>query len=102
LAVVSLPILHQPFTASPGDLPIQIVAKKFVELSDLLSTNILLAEPKPKLLFNGCLVLTLPNAGLDAWMEAFSVCTSFDIFLSKSMAGFVAVPAAHSPYTFTV
>ena len=56
------PILHQPFVVSPGFLPIleknvsQILSGKFDEL---LSTNIVLTEPEPQLLFNGRLVLTL-------------------------------------------
>lgn len=83
---VSAPILHQPFVVGPGFSPIpaklvgQIVAGKFVELSDLLSSNIVLSEPEPQLLFDGRLVLTsTPKKAkrriedIATWMEAFSV-----------------------------
>ena len=83
---VSAPILHQPFVVGPGFSPIpanlvgQIMAGKFVELSDLLSSNIVLSEPKPQLLFDGCLVLTSTHKkakqrieNIATWMEAFSV-----------------------------
>ena len=59
-----VPILHQPFVVGPGFSPIlakivtQIVSGKFVQFDELLSTNIVLTEPEPKLLFDGCLVLT--------------------------------------------
>ena len=58
------PILHQPFVVGPGFSPIpakivtQIVSGKFVEFDKLLSTNIVLTEPEPQLLFDGRLVLT--------------------------------------------
>ena len=83
---VSAPILHQPFVVGPGFSPVpaklvgQIVAGKFVELSDLLSSNIVLSEPEPQLLFDGHLVLTpTPKKAkrriedIATWMEAFSV-----------------------------
>ena len=51
-----------------------------MELSDLLSSNIVLSEPEPQLLFNGPLVLTsTPKKAkrrikdIATWMEAFSV-----------------------------
>ena len=83
---VSAPILHQPFVVGPGYSPIpaklvgQIVAGKFVELSDLLSSNIVLSEPEPQLLFDGRLVFTsTPKKAkrhikdIATWMEAFSL-----------------------------
>ena len=86
--------------ASPGDLPIlaklvsQIIAEKFVEISDLLSMNILLAEPKPKVLFNDRLVLTSapkrPKRRIGCLDGGVFCLHVFDVFLSKSMAGFVA------------
>ena len=79
------PILHQPFVVGPGFSPIpakivtQIVSGKFVEFDELLSTNIVLTEPEPQLLFNGRLVLTSgPKKfkrrieDIATWMEAFS------------------------------
>ena len=58
-----MPILQQPFVVGPGFSPVpaklvsQIVAGKFVELHELLSTNLVLNEPEPQLLFDGRLVL---------------------------------------------
>lgn len=58
------PILHQPFVAGPVFSPIpaklvsQIVTGKFVELNELLSSNIVHTEPEPQLIFDGRLVLT--------------------------------------------
>ena len=56
--------LDQPFVVGPGFSPIpaklvaQIVAGKFIELSELLSVNLQQSEPEPQLLLDGCLVLT--------------------------------------------
>ena len=79
------PILHQPFVVGPGFSPIpakivtQMLSGKFVEFDELLSTNIVLTEPEPQLLFDGCLVLTSgPKKfkrrieDIATWMEAFS------------------------------
>ena len=79
------PILHQPFVVGPGFSPIpekivtQIVSGKFVEFDELLSSNIVLTEPEPQLLFDGRLVLTSGPKKLKrriediaTWMEAFS------------------------------
>ena len=58
------PVLHQPFLVGPGFSSIlakvvsQVVAGKFVELNDLLLSNIEQTEPEPQLLFDGRLVLT--------------------------------------------
>ena len=84
-SVLPAPILHQPFVVGPGFSPIpaklvsQIVAGKFVELNELLSSNIVLTEPAPQLLFDGRLVLTsAPKKArcriedIATWMEAFS------------------------------
>ena len=60
---ISAPILHHPFvffsgfTSIPAKLVGQIVAGKFVELNELSSSNIVLNEPEPQLLFDGRLVL---------------------------------------------
>ena len=80
------PILHQPFVVGPGFSPVPaklvswIVAGNFVELHKLLSTNLVLNEPEPQLLFDGRLALTLtpkkPKQHVDditSWLEAFSI-----------------------------
>ena len=85
-SLAQMPILQQPFVVGPGFSPVpaklvsQIVAGKFVELHDLLSTNLVLNEPEPQLLFNGWLVLTStpkkPKRRVDditSWLEAFSI-----------------------------
>ena len=66
------------FTPVPAKLVTQIVPGKFVELHELLSTNIVLTEPEPQLLFDGRLVLTSgpkkPKRRIEdiaTWMEAF-------------------------------
>ena len=82
----SLPVLQQPFVVGPGFSPIpaklvgQIVAGKFVDLSELLSSNIASAEPEPQLYFEGRLVLTStpkkPKRRIEditSWLEAFSI-----------------------------
>ena len=62
-SLAQTPILQQPFVVGPGFSPVpaklvsQIVAGKFVELHELLSTNLVLNEPEPQLLFDGRLVL---------------------------------------------
>ena len=64
---ISAPILPPPFVVGRGFSPIlaklvgQIVAGKFVELNELLSSNIVLSEPEPQLVFDGGLVLTSPS-----------------------------------------
>ena len=63
-AHVNPPVLHQPFTVGPGCSPVpsklvtQIVSGKFVDLSDLNSSNLAEAENDPQLMFDGRLVLT--------------------------------------------
>ena len=64
----------------PAKLVGQIVAGKFVELNELSSSNIVLNEPEPQLLFDGRLVLTsTPKKAkrciedIMAQMEAFSI-----------------------------
>ena len=82
----SLPALQQLFVVGPGFSPIpaklvgQIVAGKFVDLSELLSLNIASAEPEPQLYFEGWLVLTStpkkPKRRIEditSWLEAFSI-----------------------------
>ena len=63
-SLAQFPVLHQPFVVGHGFSPVpailvsQIVAGKFVELHELLPANIVITEPEPQLLFDGCLVLT--------------------------------------------
>ena len=52
-SLAPLPVLHEPFVLGPGFSPVlakfvsQIVARKFVELHELLPSNIVLTEPEP-------------------------------------------------------
>ena len=61
-SLTPLPVLHQPFVVGPGFSPLpaklvsRIVAGKFVELHELLPSNIELTEPEPQVLFDGRLV----------------------------------------------
>jgi len=81
-------LLDQPFVVGPGFSPVpakivaQIVAGKYVDLSDLLAANLQLQQKdsEPQLLFDGRLVLTShPKRqrrkieDIAAWMEAFSI-----------------------------
>ena len=85
-SLAQTPVLQQPFVVGPGFSPVptklvsQIVAGKFVELHKLLSSNLVLNEPEPQLLFDGRLVLTStpkkPKQRVDditSWLEAFSI-----------------------------
>ena len=57
-------VTDQLFVVGPGVSPFpvklvsQIVASKYVDLCNLLPTNLQVKEPEPQLLFNSCLVLT--------------------------------------------
>lgn len=103
LAAIPAPTLHQPFVVGPGFSPVpaklvtQIVSGKFVEFDELLSTNILLTEPEPQLLFDGRLVLTSgpkkPKRRIEdiaTWMEAFLtfalILTSYSRFAGRISA----------------
>ena len=63
-AVHALPVVDQPFIIGPGFLPVpaklvsQIVAGKYVDLSELLVVNLVQKDPEPQLLLDGRLVLT--------------------------------------------
>ena len=56
--------MDQPFVVGPGFLPVpaklvaQIVAGKYIDLSELLAVNLVQKEPEPQLLLDGRLVLT--------------------------------------------
>jgi len=82
----SLPALQQPFVVGPGFSPIlaklvgQIITGKFVDLSELLSSNFASAEPETQLYFEGRLVLmSVPKKpkrrieDITSWLEAFSI-----------------------------
>ena len=61
----ALVMADQPFVVGPGISPVtvklvfQIVAVKYVDLCDLLPTNLQAKEPGPQSLFHNCLVLML-------------------------------------------
>ena len=68
------------FSLIPAKLVSRITLGKFVELSELLASNIASPEPEPQLLFDGCLVLTsIPKKAKKriedtiSWMEAFAI-----------------------------
>ena len=68
------------FFSCPAKLVSQIKVGKFVELHELLPSNIFPSEPEPQLLFNGRLVLTSPPKrpkrrieDIATWLEAFSI-----------------------------
>ena len=86
LSTSPAPVPHQPFVVCSSFSPIpaklvgQIVARKFVEPNELLSSNIVLKEPELQLLFDGRLELTSnPKKAkqrvedIATWMEAFSI-----------------------------
>ncbi|KAK3731497.1 hypothetical protein QZH41_000320 [Actinostola sp. cb2023] len=82
-----MPTLYQPFVVGPGYSPIpaklvgQIVTGKFIDLSDLLPSNLTpVGDSEPQLMLDGRLVLTSapkkPKRRLEdivSWTEAFSV-----------------------------
>ena len=85
-AVLPSPLLDQPFIVGPGFSPVpaklvaQIVAGKYIDLSDLLAANLVQREPEPQLLFDGSLVLTSQPKkqrqrleDIASWMEAFAI-----------------------------
>ena len=80
------PSFQQPFVVGPGFSPVppklvaQIVAGKYIDLSDLLSSNLSHSESEPQLLFDGRVVLSAPPKrqrrrieDVVTWLEAFSV-----------------------------
>ena len=83
---LSASLLDQPFVVGPGFSPVpaklvaQIVAGKYIDLSDLLAVNLLQKEAEPQVLFDGRLVLTSQPKqqrrkieDIASWMEAFSI-----------------------------
>ena len=90
----SLPILQQPFVVGPGFSPIpaktvnQIVAGKYIDLSDLLSVNIVQREPESQVFLDGRLVVQ-PSPkkqrrqieDIASWCEAFA---NFTLIVTSS------------------
>ena len=85
-AVLASPVLDQPFVVGPGFSPVpaklvaQIVAAKYVDLSELLAVNLVEKDPEPRLLLDGRLVLTSQPKkqrrrieDIASWMEAFAI-----------------------------
>ena len=81
-------LLQQPFVVGPGFSPVpaktvnQIVSGKFVDLSDLLSVNIVHTEPESQVLLDGRLVFTPSTKrnrhrveDISSWCEAFAIFT---------------------------
>ena len=86
--------MDQPFVVGPGFSPVpaklvaQIVAGKYIDLSDLLAVNLVQKEPEPQLLLDGRLVLTSQPKkqrrrieDIASWMEAFAI---FSLILVSS------------------
>lgn len=61
----------------PSKLVNQILAGKYIDLSELLAANLVNADPEPQLLFDGRLVLTKRQRqrvkDLPSWIKAFSI-----------------------------
>ena len=79
-------LADQPFVVGPGFSPVpaklvnQIVAGKYIDLSELLAANLDRTEQEPQLLLDGRLVLTAPPKrqrrkieDIAAWVEAFTI-----------------------------
>ena len=88
-ASVLPPPFQLPFIVGPGYSPVpyklvsQIVSGKFVDLADLLSENLVNAEPEPQVMFDGRLVLAAPPKkprrqlmDIAQWVEAFTIFTA--------------------------
>ena len=91
-AVLESPVVDQPFVVGPRFSPVpvklvaQIVAGKYVDLSELLAVN-LVPKNKPQLLLEGCLVLTSQPKkqrrridDIASWMEAFTIFSLILVF----------------------
>jgi len=86
--------MDQPFVVGPGFSPVsaklvvQIVASKYIDLSELLAVNLVQKEPEPQLLLDGRLVLTSQPKkqrrcieDIASWMEVFAI---FSLILVSS------------------
>ena len=87
-------VADQPFIVGLGFSPVpatlvsQILSGKFVDLSELLSANLVNSEPEPQLMLDGRLVLSAPLKkphrrieDMTTWTEAFTV---FSLVLTSS------------------
>ena len=93
-AVPASPVVDQPFVVGPGFSPVpaklvaQIVAGKYIDLSELLAVNLVQKDPEPQLLLDRRLVLTSQPKKqrhridhIASWMEAFAI---FSLILVSS------------------
>lgn len=96
-AMLASPLLDQAFIVGPSFSPVaakivaQIVAGKYIDLSELLAVNLVQKDPEPQLLLDGWLVLTSQPKkqrrhieDIALWMEAFTIFPSYwlTIFLT--------------------
>ena len=82
-SLLSGPILHKSLVIGPGFPPIpaslvnQIVSGKYVDLCDLLSSNLACVEPEQQVLVGGRMVLSAcPKKTIEdivSWIEAFTI-----------------------------
>ena len=110
--MLALPLLDQAFIVGPGFSPVpakivpQIVAGKFIDLSELLAVNLVQKDPEPQLLLAGQLVLTSQLKrqrrcieDIASWMEASAIFFSHSGSpFSSLLEGFDAVPAFDLAY----
>ncbi|KAK2547041.1 hypothetical protein P5673_033201 [Acropora cervicornis] len=88
-ALADWPFVVGPgFSPVPGKLVSQILRGTFVDLSKLLSVNLVSSDPEPHLMLDGRLVLTAPPKkqwrqieDITSWTEAFTV---FSLVLTSS------------------
>lgn len=88
----------------------EIIFGKYVDLSDLLSPNLVYLEPEPQILFDGCVVLSAcPKktkrciADIVQWIKAFMVYPFvLNSHFSHWLAGFGTVQIAHSQHLPTI
>ena len=88
-ALADRPFVVGPgFSPVPGKLVSQILRGTYVNLSELLSVNLVCSDPEPHLMLDGRLVLTAPPkkqrrqiADITSWTEAFTV---FSLVLTSS------------------
>ena len=114
----NVPVLQQSFVVAPGFLPVppklvsQIISGKFVELSELLSSNIVQthSDSDPQLFSDGRLALTSspkkPKRRIEdigSWLEAFAVywCSRLTFPIDGRISSFTSCwfygPIASSP-----
>ena len=85
-AVLASTAVDQPFVIGPGFSPVpaklvaQIMAGKYINLSEYLAVNLVQRDPEPQLLLDGRLVMTSQPKkqrcrieDIASWMEAFTI-----------------------------